>query len=141
MNRQARIIVDKFKVSTSKVLSEAASFGARTNCRRCGKREWNVVPLYEYGDQRQPSQVVLFCRHCGHNEPYAVVPYKQAISYAEQQMMNKRAEEIAREDRGFDKVGTENTDKHVDLDWQKTLKKNINNSKFKKGLKKFLEKK
>lgn len=123
MNKQARTIIDKFAVSTSKVLHEAARFGESNKCRVCGRKDWNVVPLYEYGDQRQPSQVVLFCRNCKHNEPFAVVPYKEAISYAEHVMNQKRVEQYAKEDQGFTTVGTERAGEHIDFNWKQKAQK------------------
>jgi len=57
-------------------------YSKEKKCPRCGKINWRVVPLHEFGDPYLPSSINIFCRSCQYNEVVAQSSEDTAKAYA-----------------------------------------------------------
>ena len=92
INKKNNSIVVPKIVSTERVVDynrkmlmrRAKEYVKEKKCPRCGRIDWRIIPLFEYGDPYMPSSIVLFCHGCGkYNETFAKAPDDQARAYAE----------------------------------------------------------
>lgn len=88
--------MNELEYARRRIIHKAKQYGSRTKCR-CGKKEWYVVPLYEYGDPHMPSSVILKCKKCPHYITFAKADIDQAKAYARKmkEMGFKKAPESA----------------------------------------------
>jgi len=64
-----------------RLLHKAAEY-AKTRICECGKKDWKVVDLYEYGDPFLPSTVLIVCKKCNRKEIFASADIESAKAYA-----------------------------------------------------------
>jgi predicted nucleic-acid-binding Zn-ribbon protein len=70
----------------------------KKDCPRCGKNNWAIVPLYEYGDPYMPSRVDKMCKNCKFSETMAQASEEEARKFGEEYMKsigkNKAADDF-----------------------------------------------
>ena len=79
MNKETE--TKEVEYNRKRIIHKAKEYGKSTKCR-CGKKDWNTVPLYEYGDPFMPSSVILKCKHCPHTITFAKADIESAKSFA-----------------------------------------------------------
>lgn len=86
--------MDKLEYNRRRVIHLAKKYAENKECPQCrsSKKDWKIVPVFEFGDPEMPSQVVIYCNKCGkYNETFAQAPDEQARAYAEETMKLKKA--------------------------------------------------
>ena len=53
----------------------------KTDCKKCGKNDWKIVPLFEYGEIEYPSTVQMLCNKCGYNFTFLSTKNKEVEDF------------------------------------------------------------